>query len=355
MLYKLVRPLLFQLDSELSHNILLRTINVLSRVGLSNCARTLYDFHDPRLESEVLGIKFKNPLGLAAGFDKNAEIVDFLSAIGFGYIEIGTVTGKSQSGNPKPRIFRYPDDQALINSMGFPSEGADALALKLKQYKKLLRNSVLGINLGKTKVVPIDEALKDYLYSFSKLKDLGDLFVLNVSSPNTPELRKLQEKDRLKELFSGVNEINDHKKPILVKLAPDLSNNELDEIIECCLEAKVSGLIATNTTFSRDGLKAQTEEAGGLSGSPLKSRALEVVSHIYTSTNGHLPIMGVGGIFNAKDVIDFLQAGASVVQIYTALVYEGPVVVKKINSDLVRIIEKTGAKSIADFIGKRAL
>lgn len=281
-MYKsLIRPLLFTLDPESAHELAMSLGRSARYRVVQKALQALFAFEDPRLEVEVFGIKFSNPIGLAAGFDKECRALPLFSALGFGHIEAGTITAESQEGNPRPRIFRYSSDRALINRMGFPSLGAEAAFCNLGSLPPERFDSVLGINIGKTKAVPIEEAELDYLRSFERLKEFGKYFVLNVSSPNTPELRKLQEPERLLALFKKVAEANDGDKPILVKLAPDLTDQELKEALDVCMSAGVAGVIATNTTFSRDRLSVETEEIGGLSGAPLRERSLEVVAKIY--------------------------------------------------------------------------
>lgn len=345
MIYRsIVRPLLFRFDSEAVHH---TAVSFGRLPGVAPLCRSLYSFEDPRLRVEAFGLTFSSPVGLAAGFDKHGEIVPALAALGFGHIEVGSITALAQAGNPRPRIFRLPPDRALINRMGFPSEGVEVLAPRLREIYRSV-DTVLGVNIGKTKVVPIDAALADYVSTFSRVKEYADYFVLNVSSPNTPELRKLQEKDRLTALLQGVQAENTARKPLLVKIAPDLTWSEIDDVLCCCNDAGVSGLIATNTTFARDGLSAPTSEQGGLSGAPLHARAVEVVRYIATRTEGRLPIVGVGGIFSARDVLDFMFAGATLVQLYTALIYRGPGVVAEIKRGLSRYLAHEGLQSIAE-------
>jgi len=345
MIYRsLIRPLLFQFDSETVHHVAL-TFGALPAVA--PLCRSLYAYEDPRLRVEAFGLTFASPLGLAAGFDKHCEIVPTLAALGFGHIEVGSITAEPQSGNPRPRIFRFPADRALINRMGFPSDGVAVLAPRLREVYHAV-DTVLGVNIGKTKIVPIDEALADYQATFSRVREFAEYFVLNVSSPNTPELRKLQERGRLTALLRGIQDINPAKKPLLVKIAPDLSWSEIDDILLCCSDAAVSGIIATNTTFAREGLSVATKEQGGLSGAPLHARAVEVVRYIATHTEGRLPIVGVGGIFSSRDVLDFLFAGATLVQLYTALIYRGPGVVAAINRGLSDYLTQEGLQSIAE-------
>jgi dihydroorotate dehydrogenase len=344
----LIRPLVFRFDSETVHHLAVRSGKL---PGVAGVCRALYHYADPGLATEVFGLKFASPIGLSAGFDKNCELVPTLAALGFSHIELGSVTAAAQPGNPRPRIFRLPEDGALINRMGFPSVGVDVFAPRLRQVYGSTP-AVIGVNIGKTKVVPIDAALVDYVATFTRVRDSADYFVLNVSSPNTPELRKLQERDRLTALLQGVQAHNPEKKPLLVKIAPDLSWAEIDAVLLSCNDADVAGIIATNTTFSRAGLRQAIDEVGGLSGAPLHSRAVEIVRYITTQTAGKLPVIGVGGVFSAADVIDFLRAGASLVQLYTGLIYRGPAIVREINCGLSRYLAQEGLKSIAEIKSK---
>ena len=297
--------------------------------------RAVYNVKDDKLKREFLGLKFENPVGLAAGFDKNAVLYDELSNFGFGFIEIGTVTPKPQPGNPKPRIFRLPKDEALINRLGFNNEGVEKIKKKLDNRKP---NFIIGGNIGKNKTTPNDQAIVDYEICFNELFDHVDYFVVNVSSPNTPNLRELQEKESLLKILLRLQEINsekDKRKPILLKIAPDLSNEQLDEIIEVVQESKIDGIIATNTTIQREDL--QTDQIrvdaigdGGLSGKPLKDRSNEVIKYIADRTNKEIVIIGVGGIMSAEDALAKLEAGADLIQIYTGFIYEGPGLVKDI-------------------------
>lgn len=349
---RLIRPLLFKLDSEKAHHLALGAARISRAMGLRPLIEKLYGFEDARLASECFGLQFKNPIGLAAGFDKDVQAVDMLAALGFGFIEIGSVTGQAQPGNPLPRIFRLPKDRAIINRMGFPSAGADAVAGRLADARAAGCLPVLGVNLGKTKAVALDQALEDYLYSFSRLQSYADYVVLNVSSPNTPELRKLQERPRLEALFRGVQAANLRRIPLLVKIAPDLERPQVEDVLESCLGCGVCGLIATNTTFSREGLSTVTQETGGLSGAPLRAKSLEMVRFIYGTTQGKLPIVGVGGVFSGRDAFDLLSAGAALVQVYTGLIYEGPALIKKVKSELLSLLAERGISRIGDLVGK---
>jgi dihydroorotate dehydrogenase len=293
------------------------------------------------LETEVFGLKFKNPVGLAAGFDKNAKYINELSYCGFGFIEIGTLTPKAQTGNPKLRLFRLKEDQGIINRMGFNNDGVE---LAIEHLQKARKNGVLvGGNIGKNKVTPNENAVDDYLTCFERLFDHVDYFVVNVSSPNTPNLRALQEKEPLENLLNALvtkNRTYSKPKPVLLKIAPDLSNSQLDDIVDIFSSTNIDGLIATNTTISRENLitdSKQVEEmgAGGLSGLPVKDRSTEVIRYISNKSKGTIPIIGVGGIHSAEGAIEKLKAGATLIQMYTGFIYEGPAVVKRINNAII--------------------
>lgn len=303
--------------------------------------KRLYVIEDPALEREVFGLKFKNPVGIAAGFDKDAKLIDELSCMGFGFIEIGTLTPRPQDGNDKPRLFRLTADDAIINRMGFNNEGVQIAIQRLKSRTSTL---LVGGNIGKNKVTPNENAFDDYAVAFKLLYPHVDYFVVNVSSPNTPNLRDLQEKEPLKELLKGLMTINLKKevpKPILLKIAPDLSNEQLDDIVEIVKETSIDGIIATNTTVKRDGLCTNWKSvndigSGGLSGKPLTIRSTEVVRYLAEKFNGKIPIIGVGGIMTPQDALDKLAAGASLVQIYTGFIYKGPSLVKQINKAILQ-------------------
>ena len=316
--------------------------NLLHVPGSKAILKKVYNFDDPKLEKEVFGLKFKNPVGLAAGLDKNGEHIDELAAIGFGFIEIGTVTPRPQSGNPQPRLFRLPKDEALINRMGFNNDGLDAVVQRLKKRKS---NVIVGGNIGKNKDTPNEMALKDYEICFNGLFPYVDYFVVNVSSPNTPGLRDLQEKEPLKKILNHLQKLNAFlgkeakEKPILLKIAPDLTEAQLDDIVEIVQETKIAGVIATNTTIDRKNLKTSQKRvaaigAGGLSGKPLKDRSTEVIRYLNQKSAGAFPIIGVGGIYNADDAREKLDSGASLVQIYSGFVYEGPELVRHIKKGL---------------------
>lgn len=348
---KIIRPCLFAFDSEDVHDNLMGLLKFGRQKPVTSVLEALTRISDPRLAVSVAGLHFPNPVGLAAGFDKNAQAFEFFEALSFGNVEVGTITNVSQEGNPRPRIFRLPDDHALINRMGFPSVGVDAVLERVKFLGQKDKRAVFGVNIGKSKVTSIDDAAQDYLKLFRFVEPYADYVAVNVSSPNTPDLRKLQEPARLVELFKLLRS-DGLRKPIFVKVAPDLSISELDEIIKVCLESGVSGVIATNTTISREGLTTKTEEAGGLSGAPLRSRSLEIVRHIYRRTEGKFPIIGVGGIASAGDLIQVVRAGASTAQLYTSLIYEGPFVAYSILKELLSFMDKAGIKSLDQIRGQ---
>ena len=339
----LIRPILFLFDPEKVHYISFSTIKFLSKIGLSGLFKSIFLIEDQRLERNLFGLKFKNPVGLAAGFDKNAVLYNELSEFGFGFVEIGTLTPKPQDGNPKKRLFRLKDDKAIINRMGFNNNGVFEAAEKLKKDHGVL----IGGNIGKNKVTPNNEAIKDYLICFDALFDHVDYFVVNVSSPNTPGLRELQDKEPLMALLNELQLENSKlsirkktiRKPILLKIAPDLTDSQLLDIIEIVDTTKIDGVIATNTTISRENLKSHAlliEEAGGLSGLPLKNRSTEVIRFLAEKSNKSFPIIGVGGIHSAEDAIEKFEAGADLIQLWTGFVYEGPELVKKINKALLK-------------------
>lgn len=297
--------------------------------------RSMFKVEKPELEKELFGIRFKNPVGLAAGFDKNALLFDEFANYGFGFVEVGTVTPKPQPGNPKKRIFRLREDEALINRMGFNNDGADAIAERLRKRKS---DIIIGGNIGKNKVTPNEKAIDDYLICFNKLFEVVDYFVVNVSSPNTPNLRALQDKEPLTKLLKTLQTENlkkERPKPILLKIAPDLTNSQLLDIIAIVDATKIAGVIATNTTLSREGLRSEhRNETGGLSGKPVKERSTEVIRFLAEKSGKSFPIIGVGGIHSPEDAREKLDAGADLVQLYTGFIYEGPGLVKRINKGL---------------------
>ena len=341
-MYKLLlRPILFLFDPEKIHHFTFSFLKIFGSIPFAtNILSALYSFEHPKLERELFGIKFKNPVGLAAGLDKDAKLIDELASIGFGFIEIGTLTPKPQAGNDKPRLFRMPEDQALINRMGFNNEGVLAAVDRLKK-----RNSkvIVGGNIGKNKITANDKAVDDYSYCFEMLYPYVDYFVVNVSSPNTPGLRELQEREPLKNLMLHVKQLSnlkDKPKPVLLKIAPDLTQSQLDDIIEILLSTKTDGVIATNTTISRDGLITPTETIakignGGLSGKPLAKKSTEVISYLRSKLGKNYPIIGVGGIMSPDDAVEKIKAGADLIQVYTGFIYEGPAFAKSICKKLI--------------------
>ncbi|MDN3582154.1 quinone-dependent dihydroorotate dehydrogenase [Mucilaginibacter flavus] len=344
-MYFLLKPILFQFDPEKVHYFVTRNLKRFNRFpGGAALSRAIWDVNNPRLEREVFGLKFKNPVGLAAGFDKNAELMGEMANLGFGFVEIGTVTPLPQPGNDKLRMFRLPADAALINRMGFNNFGVDVAAERLATFRKNAKGAqkdlIIGGNIGKNKVTANEDAVSDYIKCFDRLFDVVDYFVVNVSSPNTPGLRELQEKEPLMNLLNTLqqrNSKNGISRPILLKIAPDLTDSQLDDIVDIVQQTKIAGLIATNTTISRADLSSPDSlknEMGGLSGKPLTKRSTEVISYIHKKSNGSFPIIGVGGIHSAEDAIEKLNAGAALVQLYTGFIYEGPGLIGRINKSL---------------------
>jgi len=333
----LIKPILFLGDPEWIHYFVFSMIRWIHKIpGVPFLIKVLYQVHHPKLERELFGIRFKNPVGLAAGFDKDAKLYRELSNFGFGFIEIGTLTPKPQSGNPKKRLFRLPQDAALINRMGFNNEGVEAAIPRLQKNK----NIIIGGNIGKNKITPNEKAVEDYIGCFEALYPHVDYFVVNVSSPNTPNLRELQEKKPLTDLLNTLqkrNQEKDQPKPILLKIAPDLTDDQLLDIIDIVKTTQTAGVIATNTTLSREGLlSANKNETGGLSGKPLMQRSTEVIRFLSEKSQKAFPIIGVGGIHKPEDAIAKINAGADLVQLYTGFIYEGPRVVKRINKALIK-------------------
>lgn len=362
-LYKYVaRPVLFCLDPETAHETAMAALKWAGRrEGVLERMRQRFLVNDPRLECTAFGLKFPNPVGLAAGFDKNAVAVPGMAALGFGFIEVGTITALAQPGNPKPRMFRSPKDQTLINRLGFNNEGAEVLAKHIQELRRTQQGKPagripLGINLGKSKMAPIDTATEDYLKSFRLLKSDGDYFVVNVSSPNTPDLRKLQDKERLDELLGALQQENQDGSPLLVKIAPDLTLEQIDDVMELIVKHKLAGVIATNTTIQRPGIRSSNEDVyhqgGGLSGHSLRALSNRCIRHVAEQTQGEIPIIGVGGIFTAEEAYEKLRLGASLVQLYTGFVYGGPDTVAEINRGLLRLMDRDGVKHVSEVIGK---
>ena len=341
-MYKLLRPLLFSIDPENVHSLVFRSLAVpLHLPGFRPLLRSMYTLQHAKLERKLFGLTFKNPVGLAAGFDKDAKLIDALSCFGFGFIEIGTLTPKPQPGNDRPRLFRLPQDQALINRMGFNNEGVEAAVRRLKKRSS---DIIVGGNIGKNKLTPNEAAHEDYTACFNALYDHVDYFVVNVSSPNTPGLRALQEKEPLTQLLQTVKALSLQKKipkPVLLKIAPDLTEGQLDDIVSILESTGIDGVVATNTTISRDGLETGAAElqrigAGGLSGKPLAKRATEIIRYLRAKLGNDYPIIGVGGIITPEDAMEKLDAGADLVQIYTGFIYEGPGIVKRINEKILK-------------------
>ncbi|MGP8215290.1 MAG: quinone-dependent dihydroorotate dehydrogenase [Bacteroidia bacterium] len=340
-MYKVfVRPVLFLTSPEVSHAFTIRLLKIACAIPIVNTIiKKVFTLEHPLLQREIAGVKFPNPVGLAAGFDKNATFFHEMEYLGFGFVEVGTVTPLAQPGNPKPRSFRLPADKALINRMGFNNDGAQKIAERLKKRKTKI---TIGGNIGKNKVTPNEEAALDYEKCFDALFEYVDFFVVNVSSPNTPGLRSLQEKEPLKKILSDLQVKNKSKaksKPIFLKIAPDLTNEQLDDIIEIVPECGIAAVVATNTTLSREGLKSGGVDAigaGGLSGLPLKKRSTEVVKYLHEKSKGSFPIIASGGIHSPEDAIEKLDAGAMMVELYTGFIYEGPMLVKRINKAILK-------------------
>lgn len=341
-MYKLLRSFLFLFDPEKVHYFSMNVLKALCSVGFIK--KTITGLYKPvgNFQDSFLNIPFENKVGLGAGFDKNAKYLNELEALGFGFVEVGTVTPLPQDGNERPRLFRLPADKALINRMGFNNEGAVRITERLQNWKNKNRHSkgklIIGGNIGKNKITPNEDAWKDYEICFNALHDYVDYFVVNVSSPNTPGLRELQEKESLRKIFSVLQSRNstfEKRKPILLKIAPDLSQDQIDDVIDLALEINLDGLVASNTTISREqlstpALKLKNIGPGGVSGLPVQKRSTEIVHYIHAKTNGKIPIIASGGIFSAQDAKEKLQAGASLVQVWTGFIYEGPSIVKNI-------------------------
>ena len=357
---QVLRPVLFNYDSEVIHN---ATLSNLGRMSRSRLGLDFIDsfFGMAELPVQAFGLNFPNPVGVAAGMDKQGVAVPAWAAFGFGFSELGGVTCHPQPGNEQPRMFRAIPDEALINRMGFNNAGADALAERLSFWKQsgLWPRHPVGINLGKSKITPLEQAANDYAQSFRKLRSLADFFVVNVSSPNTPNLRQLQDRTALDDILRALQQINGNAadaKPILVKVAPDLSFEALDEIVEVALHRRLAGIVATNTTVARpvatDAATARVySETGGLSGRPLRERSTEVVRHLFLRSEGRLPIIGVGGIFSAQDAWEKITAGASLVQVYTGMVYEGPGIARAITEGLKDLLAESGLKTLKEAVG----
>ncbi|GFR38340.1 dihydroorotate dehydrogenase (quinone) [Insulibacter thermoxylanivorax] len=361
MLYeKIVKPILFRMNPETAHHLTISGLRIAQAVpGAMAVVRAAYSSPQlPELRQTLWGMDFPNPIGLAAGLDKNGEAAKAFSYMGFGFIEVGTVTPRAQNGNERPRLFRLPEDSALINRMGFNNEGAD----KMRAYlEKVTRRPIpIAINIGKNKVTPNEHAVQDYLDCLRILYDVGDFFAVNISSPNTPNLRKLQHGDDLRDLLHAVIAERDRlakerkakAKPVVVKIAPDLSDEEIEQCVETISQAGIDGIIATNTTIKREGLKHPNAiESGGLSGKPLKQRAVEVIRQVYRLTEGRIPILGSGGVFTGDDAYEMIRAGASLVEIYTSFIYRGPTINKTLNQELSNLLRRDGFTHISEAVG----
>lgn len=362
MLYKsIAKPVLFRMDAEKAHHLTIGGMHAAGRIpGLLPMLRGMYGVQETAdMAMDLFGIRFGNPIGLAAGLDKNGKAVPGFSSIGFGFLEVGTVTPKGQSGNDQPRLFRLPPDLALINRMGFNNDGAQAMAEQLKSLTE--RRIPVAVNIGKNKVTANEDAEQDYRECIRVLYPYGDFFVVNISSPNTPGLRNLQHGDELRSLLAAVKdemEIQQRKtgageaKPVLVKIAPDSSDIELEYMVDTIYQSGVSGIIATNTTLSRDGLThGNSKETGGLSGVPLRERSTSVIRQVYKQTAGKLPIIGSGGIFSADDAYEKIRAGASLVEVYSGLIYKGPGLIREIHEGLRERLRRDGYTHISEAVG----
>jgi dihydroorotate dehydrogenase len=361
MLYKSLRKFLFRMNPERTHTLTIRGLQIMQKTPvIRNFFQDRFTVSDQRLASKVCGLHFSNPVGLAAGFDKHANVYLGLSALGFGFVEVGTLTPLPQQGNPKPRLFRLVADEAIINRMGFNNQGLEEAQLSFQTLPR--PNIPIGINLGKNKVTPNEQASSDYQQGLMSLYKYGDYFVLNVSSPNTEGLRDLQHVDALQKLLASVLSTRDQLveetslyRPVLLKIAPDLTEEQLSDMVKIAIKSGIDGIIATNTTISRENLHPSPfiEEAGGLSGRPLTESSTALIRRIYQLTEGEIPIIGVGGIFSGVDAYEKLCAGASLVQVYTGMIYEGPAIAKKINLELLAILEQKGVHSLTKIIGTK--
>jgi dihydroorotate dehydrogenase len=357
-LYPLARAALFRLPAETAHEIVIDSLGRLPGPA-RGMLRRAYRVRDPRLQTRLWGVDFENPVGLAAGFDKNARSFNALGSLGFGFVEVGTVTAHAQPGNPRPRVFRLPADDALLNRMGFNNPGAEEVARHLSTTRM---ETVLGINIGKSRTTPLEDAVEDYLRSVELLAPFARYLVINVSSPNTPGLRELQDAAPLRHLLRAVvgrlSAQSQPAPPILLKVAPDLSDEQLDQAVEIAMEEGISGMVAVNTTISREDLQTPAAAVvalgeGGISGRPIRVRAQAVVARIRRRSEGRLPIIGVGGIFTAADAWDRICAGANLIQLYTGFVYGGPAVVKRINEGLLDRLSAEGFGSVTEAVGSR--
>jgi len=358
-MYPLLKPYLFSLDPEQAHERTMAVLRWASRTpGVKRLLANVYCVREKSLETELWGIRFPNPVGLAAGFDKNAEVYHVLAALGFGFVEVGTITPLAQPGNERPRLFRLIEDEAVINRMGFNNLGAQVAGENLRSYQQA--GVPIGINIGKNKLTPNEQAANDYQACLDTLYPYGHFFVVNISSPNTPNLRDLQQTDRLRLLLRQVKakaeqleQAGARRKPILLKVAPDMSDEQMRDVVQVALEERVNGIVATNTTLSREGLKdaAAARQAGGLSGRPLAARSTAWIREIRQELRGRLPIIGVGGIFDGDDAYAKIRAGANLVQVYTGMIYRGPGIARAINKRLLQLLARDGFSSVAQAVG----
>ncbi|AKH98487.1 quinone-dependent dihydroorotate dehydrogenase [Halanaeroarchaeum sulfurireducens] len=346
-MYGAVKPLLFRLPPETAHDLIVRVLQASQHDVVLDVLRRQFVVNDDRLATRAFGVRFPNPVGVAAGFDKNARVPRALGALGFGHVEVGGVTAEAQPGNPRPRLFRLPEDRALINRMGFNNEGADAVGRRLANAET--PEIPLGVNVGKSKSTPLEEAAEDYRYTYERVGDHADFVVVNVSSPNTPGLRDLQDREPLETILGTL--VDAGASPLLVKVSPDLHREAIADVVELAEDLHLDGIVATNTTISRDEdlRNSNRVEEGGLSGKPLEARSTELVRFVASRTD--LPVVGVGGIFTAEDAYEKIRAGASLVQLYTGLIYEGPTIARDINRGLLDRLERDGFDSITDAVG----
>jgi len=358
-MYRMIRPLFFAMDPEAAHELTIASLKLAQQVpGGTDLMRNVYHFADSRLAMRLWDLDFSNPVGLAAGFDKHANVYRALAALGFGFVEVGTITPVGQAGNPKPRLFRLKEHEAIINRMGFNNHGAEEAAHNLQAYASA--GVPIGINIGKNKVTPNEQAADDYERCLEWLYGLGHYFVINVSSPNTPNLRDLQETESLRQLLRRINgkarlleAAGAKRKPILLKVAPDMADEHMHDLVRAALEEGISGIIATNTTLSREAVAEHPRagETGGLSGKPLEERSTAWVREIYQEVGGRIPIIGVGGIFSGADAYRKIRAGASLVQVYTGMAYRGPNIARLINRELLQEMERDGIRHVAEAVG----
>lgn len=357
MIYQLLRPLLFRSDAERAHELVSRLLRRTAAIRpASALLRAMYTYDDPILAVRVAGMRFANPLGLAAGFDKRGEMVRAMALLGFGHVEVGTVTPRPQPGNPQPRLFRLPPDRALVNRMGFNSPGAEVVAGNLRKSRgTAIGPTVVGMNIGKNRDTPLERATEDYVAAFAALAPLADYVTVNISSPNTPGLRRLHERAALEELLAALAAENarlETPRPLFLKVSPDETPAALEEVVQAGMAGGCAGFVAVNTTLARAGLRGRAaREAGGLSGAPLAARARATVAQIYRLCGGRAPVIGVGGVMDAAGAYALVRAGASLVQLYTGLVYGGPGVVRQINRGLAALLRRDGFRSVADAVG----